>query len=188
MAAAQAILDDIHRPLPIHADYTNIYVLGSIKQHQVFITCLPTKEHYGPNTAAIVITNMKRTFPGVRVNLTVGIGGGVPSKCNVFLRDVVVGTRVMQYDLGKFARDGTFQRAAVCRSPDIFLGTAVSASTKCVRGCQEERTVANRLSIMICRFMSILQASHYRIPSPSLNLEDVVDVHLPCTNIRPSIY
>ncbi|KAJ5082839.1 Pfs NACHT and ankyrin domain protein [Penicillium argentinense] len=126
MAAARAMLDDIHQPLPTHADDANTYVLGSIKQQRVVIACLPA-EKYGTNSAATVITNMKRSFPAIRASLMVGIGGGVPSKSDIHLGDVVVGIRVMQYDLGKIVGDGKFQRTAIPRAPDMLLGTAVSA-------------------------------------------------------------
>ncbi|KAJ5112215.1 Pfs NACHT and ankyrin domain protein [Penicillium argentinense] len=126
MAAARAMLDDIHQSLPTHADDTNTYVLGSIKQQRVIIACLPA-EQYGTNSATSVITNMKRSFPAVRASLMVGIGGGVPSKSDIHLGDVVVGVRVMQYDLGKIVGDGKFQRTAIPRAPDMLLGTAVSA-------------------------------------------------------------
>lgn len=77
MAAARAMLDEIHQPLPAYSDDSNTYVLGSIKHHQIAIACLPP-EQYGTNNAARVTTNMKRTFPFLRASLMVGIGGGVP--------------------------------------------------------------------------------------------------------------
>ncbi|PGH07190.1 hypothetical protein GX51_01977 [Blastomyces parvus] len=127
MAAARAILDQIHEPLPTHVDDTNTYVLGNIKHHHVVIACLPA-EQYGINNAANVLTNMRRTFSAIRIGFMVGIGGCVPSKANdMRLGDVVVGTRVMQYDLGKIVGDGQLQRTAIPRIPHPLLGTAVSA-------------------------------------------------------------
>ncbi|KAF7174131.1 hypothetical protein CNMCM6106_008248 [Aspergillus hiratsukae] len=126
MAAARAMLDEVHEALPRHADDSNTYALGSIKQHNIVIACLPA-DQYGMNNAANVMTNIKRTFSAIRVGLMVGIGGGVPSKADVRLGDVVIGTRVMQYDLGKVIGDGQFQRTAIPRIPHHLLGTAVSA-------------------------------------------------------------
>ncbi|GFF62754.1 hypothetical protein IFM47457_01977 [Aspergillus lentulus] len=126
MAAARAMLDEVHEALPRHVEDSNTYVLGSIKQHNVVIACLPAAQ-YGTNNAANVMTNMKRTFPAIRVGLLVGIGGGVPSKADVRLGDVVVGTRVMQYDLGKVVGNGELRRTAIPRIPHHSLGTAVSA-------------------------------------------------------------
>ncbi|KND88442.1 hypothetical protein TOPH_07030 [Tolypocladium ophioglossoides CBS 100239] len=108
MAAARAMLDEVHEALPSHADDSNNYVLGNIKQHNVVIACLPVAQ-YGMNNAANVVTNMKRTFSSIRVGLIVGVGGGVPSKADVRLGDIVVGTRVMQCDLGKIVGDGQLQ-------------------------------------------------------------------------------
>jgi nucleoside phosphorylase len=126
MAVAQAMLDEFHETLPTHADDRNTYILGKINRHNVVIACLPEGQ-YGTNNAAIVMTNMKRTFPAIRACLMVGIGGGVPSKADVRLGDIVVGTRVMQCDLGKTLRDGQLQRTAIPRIPHCLLGTAVSS-------------------------------------------------------------
>lgn len=125
-AAAQAMLDEIHETLPTGMNDGNTYVLGSIKRHNIVIVCLPA-EQYGTNNAAIVITNMKRTFPAIRVGLMVGIGGGVPTKTDIRLGDVVVGTRVMQCDLGRMVGNGQLQQTATPRFPLPLLMTAVSS-------------------------------------------------------------
>lgn len=126
MAAARAMLDETHETLPTDADDTNTYVLGRIVKHNIVIACLPATQ-YGTNNAANVATNLTRTFPSIRVGLMVGIGGGVPGSSDVRLGDVVVGTRVMQYDLGKVVAVGQLQRTAVPRIPHHLLGTAVSS-------------------------------------------------------------
>ncbi|CAI7615413.1 unnamed protein product, partial [Penicillium pancosmium] len=128
MAAARAMIDTVHESLPGQTDDINTYLLGSIKQHNVVIACLPT-DQYGTINAARVITNLKRTFPSIRASLMVGIGGGVPGRSDIRLGDVVVGTRVMQYDLGKVVGEGNgnFHRTAIPRTPGLLLGTAVSA-------------------------------------------------------------
>ena len=126
IAAARAMLDEVHEALPARADDGNAYVLGSIKQHNVVIASLPA-DQYGMNNAAIVITNLKRTFPAIRAGLMVGIGGGVPTKTDIRLGDIVVGTRVMQCDLGKMVGDGQLQRTATPRFPNSLLMTAVSS-------------------------------------------------------------
>ncbi|CAG8267859.1 unnamed protein product [Penicillium salamii] len=125
MAAAQTMLDGFHEALPTYVDDRNAYVLGNIKEHNVVIACLPT-EQYGTNNAAIVMTNLQRTFPAIRACLMVGIGGGVPTKADVRLGDIVVGTRVMQCDLGKVLADGQLQRTAIPRILDHSLGGLVS--------------------------------------------------------------
>ncbi|KAJ5290909.1 hypothetical protein N7478_000160 [Penicillium angulare] len=143
MAAARAVLDDTHDPLPTLPDDDNTYVLGNINEHNIVIACLPTNQ-YGIVNAANVVTNLKRTFTSIRVGLMVGIGGGVPSKVDIRLGDVVVGTRVMQIDLGKIVGEGQLERTAIARVPHQSLGTAVSS----LRAKHE---------IGLCRIPSILQ-------------------------------
>ncbi|KAF4434154.1 hypothetical protein FACUT_8006 [Fusarium acutatum] len=124
MAAARAMLDEEHADCPRQANDTNSYVLGSMKNHQVVIACLPI-DQYGTNNAASVLSNMRRTFPNIEIGLMVGIGGGVPLKADIRLGDIVVGVRVMQYDMGKTLSDG-FKRTAVPKIPDSTIRTVIS--------------------------------------------------------------
>ncbi|KAH7140462.1 hypothetical protein B0J13DRAFT_557798, partial [Dactylonectria estremocensis] len=124
MAAAEAMLDDIHEDLPRYANDSNTYKLGSIKKHNI-ITCLLTAQ-YGTNNAANVLTHLIRTFPSIHLSLMVGIGGGAPSMADIRLGDVVVGTRVMQCDLGKIVGDGQIWRTAIPRILPNRVGTLVS--------------------------------------------------------------
>ncbi|KAF3904843.1 hypothetical protein ABW20_dc0105514 [Dactylellina cionopaga] len=126
MAAARAMLDEVHDALAAHPNDSNNYILGSIRQHNIVIACLPNAQ-YGTNNAASVLTHLIRTFPSIRLGLMVGIGGGVPSMADIRLGDIVVGTRVMQYDLGKIVQDGAIRRTAVAKTPHMSFGTAVSA-------------------------------------------------------------
>lgn len=123
LAASRAMLDELHRPLSIVGD-DNTYVLGRIDQHNVVMACLPGQ--YGTNNAAIVATNLKRSFPSIRATLMVGIGGGAPGMADLRLGDVVVGTRVMQYDMGKVLTGGNFQETADVKTPAWLLNSAVS--------------------------------------------------------------
>ncbi|KAI8411046.1 hypothetical protein FOFC_07640, partial [Fusarium oxysporum] len=56
----------------------------------------------------------------------VGIGGAAPANKDIRLGDIAVGTRVMQYDLGKTLSGGEIQRTAIPKSPDQSLCTAVT--------------------------------------------------------------
>ncbi|KAK7428983.1 hypothetical protein QQZ08_004495 [Neonectria magnoliae] len=118
------MLDEEHRSLPIDASDDNTYVLGHINQHNIVMACLPGQ--YGTNNAAIVATNLKRSFPSIRATLMVDIGGGSPSTVDLCLGDIVVGTRVMQYDMGKVVEDGRFQETADAKIPAPLLISAVS--------------------------------------------------------------
>ncbi|KAF5698322.1 ankyrin protein 3 [Fusarium globosum] len=124
MAAARAMLDEEHADCPRQANDTNSYVLGSIQNHNVVIACLPEAQ-YGLNNAASVLSNMRRTFPNIEIGLMVGIGGGVPLKADIRLGDIVVGVRVMQYDMGKTHKEG-FQRTAAPKIPDSSIRTVIS--------------------------------------------------------------
>ncbi|TXC07213.1 hypothetical protein FocTR4_00004208 [Fusarium oxysporum f. sp. cubense] len=124
MAAARAMLDEEHADCPRQANDMNSYVLGSIKNHNVVLACLPA-DQYGTNNAASVLSNMRRTFPNIEIGLMVGIGGGVPLKADIRLGDIVVGVRVMQYDIGK-TLSGGFQRTGVPKIPDSTIRTVIS--------------------------------------------------------------
>ncbi|KAJ4007627.1 hypothetical protein NW752_010293 [Fusarium irregulare] len=124
MTAAEAMLDASHDPLPRHRRDGNCYTLGSINGHNVVMACLP-KDQYGTNNAATVVTHLIRSFPNIQHCLMVGIGGGAPGSVDVRLGDVVVSTKVLQYDLGK-ALPNQFQRSACPISPSSSLLTVVS--------------------------------------------------------------
>ncbi|KAH6950848.1 Pfs, NACHT and ankyrin domain protein [Fusarium avenaceum] len=124
-SAALAMLDEIHGELPRRPNDSNTYTLGNIKDHNIVIACLPQGQ-YGNNNATNVLTNLTRTFPSIRHGLMVGIGGGVPGKLDVRLGDIVVGSRVMQYDFGKVMAGGRIQTTAVPRVPSHFFLTAIT--------------------------------------------------------------
>jgi nucleoside phosphorylase len=88
------------------------------------MACLPC-DGYGTNNTAIVAANMYRTFPYLRIRLLVGIGGGIPTKGDIRLGDVVIGTKVIQYDLVKEVANGV-ENIATPRIPPSELRTVVS--------------------------------------------------------------
>ncbi|KEF57274.1 uncharacterized protein A1O9_05191 [Exophiala aquamarina CBS 119918] len=50
------------------------------------------------------MAHLRSTFPGIRVCLVVGVCGGVPSPKNrepIYLGDVIVSTKIIEYDIGK---------------------------------------------------------------------------------------
>ncbi|KAJ3493401.1 hypothetical protein NLG97_g4753 [Lecanicillium saksenae] len=124
MAAARAMLDETHDELPVQVNDSNSYTLGRIKEHNIVIACLPIAQ-YGTNNAANVLTNLIRTFSSIRLALMVGVGGGVPTRVDVRLGDVIVGTRVLQHDLGKLTGDTHIRTTAVPRVLHPSVGTAV---------------------------------------------------------------
>ncbi len=118
------MLDEQHPPQPGIAGDTNTYVLGRIHRHNVVIACLP--KQYGTNNATTVTTNLKRSFPSIHATLMVGIAGGSPSQADLYLGDVIVSTRVIQYDIGKALAGGHFQETAIPKTPTPLLNSAVS--------------------------------------------------------------
>ncbi|RYP43640.1 hypothetical protein DL768_009815 [Monosporascus sp. mg162] len=125
MAAAKAMLDNVHDSLPKHPNDSNTYTVGSIGRHNIVIASLPANG-YGTNNAATVANHMDRTFPSIRVRLMVGIGGGAPGEADIRLGDVVVSTEVLQHDMGKTMQDGRLHRTGTPRRPPPAVMTAVT--------------------------------------------------------------
>ncbi|KAJ4244547.1 hypothetical protein NW762_014402 [Fusarium torreyae] len=156
MAAARAMLDNIHESLPTSPDDTNAYTFGNIGKHNIVIACLPS---YGLNNAATVANNMRRSFPSVSLALMVGIGGGVPGKADVRLGDVVVSTEVVQYDFGKTLAHGRFQRTGTLNKPPQALMTAV-AKLQADHRTEPSNSIPSFLSKMLERYPSMIGFTH----------------------------
>jgi nucleoside phosphorylase len=133
MAAAKAMLDEVHDSLPVHqpTDH-NTYILGNIKEHNIVIACLPSGD-YGLVSANTVAMQLLSSFHSIRFGLMVGIGGGVPnSSADIRLGDVVISKPtdtyggVVQYDYGKALSGGGFQRTGMLNRPPQILLTALS--------------------------------------------------------------
>jgi nucleoside phosphorylase len=128
--AALEMLDEEHGHLLQPPTDHNVYNLGSIASHNVVIAGL---HQLGNNPAAMVVTQMRTTFPNLRFGMLVGIGGGVPVKTDngmIWLGDVVVSkptgrhSRAVQYDYGK-AKVGQFERTrALAPPPAVLLNAA----------------------------------------------------------------
>ncbi|KAL6689610.1 hypothetical protein J3F84DRAFT_407306 [Trichoderma pleuroticola] len=129
--AATLFLDEEHaRPDTLSPGDNNAYTLGKMGNHNVVITGLPLGE-YGIAAASNVSKDMLRSFPNIRIGLLVGVAGGVPSKQNIRLGDVVVGITsdgkgaVFQYDFGKAIQEQEFQTTMFLnQSPAIFRTAA----------------------------------------------------------------
>lgn len=130
MSAVRYMLDKEHSRLPSSQGDSNDYILGELCGHNVVLACLPGNQ--GKSAAAIVATNLDRTFPSIKWRFLAGIGGGVPSdKHDIRLGDVVVSMPegqyggVVQYDLGKDT-DGGFKLKGFLSAPPSRLRTAVN--------------------------------------------------------------
>ncbi|KAM3546373.1 hypothetical protein ARSEF1564_000648 [Beauveria bassiana] len=151
------MLDETHQGLPRADEDTNTYTLGRITAHNVAIACLPSG-YYGNNNAAAVATNMRRTFPCMRLCLMVGIGGGAPGKADIRLGDVVVSEGVLQYDLGKALSEGRFTRTGIMNRPPQELLTAVANLR--ARHRIEASRIPSILSEMLERHPTMAQFVH----------------------------
>ncbi|KAK4161311.1 ankyrin repeat protein [Cladorrhinum sp. PSN259] len=132
MAAAKAMLDNIHADLPTDPlrNDTNAYIFGDLKSHNIVVACLPVGV-YGTTSAAIVVTQMLAKFRNIRVSLMVGIGGGVPNtKEDVRLGDIVVSKPtasrpgILQYDFGKECAENQLITTGALNKPSTMLLTA----------------------------------------------------------------
>lgn len=132
MAAAKAMLDEIHPPLPINLDDHNNYTLGQIGAHNIVIACMPSGM-YGITSAVRLAASMISSFRSIRVGLMVGIGGGAPSRhADIRLGDIVVSTpnddfrAVVQYDYRKTLQGDIFKVIGTLNKPPLILLTAIS--------------------------------------------------------------
>lgn len=178
LAAARAVLDETHPSLPDQPWHdTNHYTLGAIGRHNVVVACLPASQ-YGTNNATNVLTNLTRTFPSIRKCLMVGVGGGVPSQANdIRLGDVVVGVRVMPYELSKVGTDGEVQHMGSALMPHPSLSTLLST----VRA-KHESELSRVPSILREMFSSHSGYGHPNLPD---RLFEASHSHVQCESRSP---
>ncbi|KAI1635494.1 nucleoside phosphorylase domain-containing protein [Biscogniauxia mediterranea] len=130
--AAQVFLDETHDRFDDSARKDdNDYTLGRIGKHNVVIAILP---HWQPGlvSAATVAKDMVRSFPNVRLCLMVGVGGGVPTRHDIRLGDIVVssvvygGGGVLQYDYGRANQAQGLVMTGHLNQPPMFTQIAVN--------------------------------------------------------------
>lgn len=130
LAASRLILDQIHTGRWADPADGMQYTLGTIGSHNVVIGCLPAGEK-GIGAAATIAARMRGRFPNMQFGLMVGVGGGVPTKTDVRLGDVVVSqpvdssTSVVQYDMGRDTPHG-FVRTGFLNAPPQILRQALA--------------------------------------------------------------
>lgn len=130
LAASRLVLDRIHQGHWADPAEGIQYTLGSIGSHNVVIGCLPVGEK-GIGAAATIAARMRVRFPNMKFGLMVGIGGGIPTKADVRLGDVVVSQpvdsspSVVQYDMGHDTPRG-FVRTGFLNAPPQMLRQALA--------------------------------------------------------------
>lgn len=165
LAAAIAMLDKRHDPLPQDPHDHNNYTLGQIGAHNVAIACLPSGVT-GNTSSAIVASHILLSFPSIRFGLMVGVGGGAPSLRNdIRLGDVVVSKPdgrsggVIQYDFGKTIQEGRFMRTgSLNRPPGVLLG---AVNTLQARHFMEEPELINYLAEIPQKYPRMREAGTY---------------------------
>ncbi|OLN95569.1 hypothetical protein CCHL11_04983 [Colletotrichum chlorophyti] len=169
MSAVRYMLDREHPKLPTKEGDLNIYVLGELNGHNVVLACLPGSQ--GKGAAAIVATNINRTFPFITWRFLVGIGGGVPSKKHdIRLGDVVVSMPegeyggVVQYDLGKETDNGFVLKGFLSPPPPLLRSAVVKMRSDHL---VSENRAEEFLSAMLKRGRRL---SVYQRPSSSLDI------------------
>lgn len=91
---------------------TNQYTTGRIGGHNAVLTLLP---RMGKTNAASAAAQLRTSYNGILVALIVGVCGAVPSTKDgkpIFLGDVIVSNRVVQYDFGRQYSDGFVPKKA----------------------------------------------------------------------------
>lgn len=104
--AIEACLDDVYDATSYGKapGDTNAYTLGRIGPHHVVLTYLPS---IGKAPAAATAALLAISFDNIQLGLLVGICGAIPfikehgSTAEVALGDIIIGTGVVQYDLGR---------------------------------------------------------------------------------------
>ncbi|KAM0259202.1 hypothetical protein ACHAQJ_003407 [Trichoderma viride] len=97
---------------------TNAYTVGRIASYPVVMVHMSS---VGKVQAASVAINLKHSYSGIKLALLVGTCGGVPNEHEQpkrTLGDVIIGTRVVQYDFGKQYPDKFESK----EGPDTDLG------------------------------------------------------------------
>lgn len=117
--AVEAVFDeywDDRRP-PYGKVYndTNTYSTGRICDHDVVLAFLPGM---GKVNASAVTTNLRLSYPNVKLALAVGVCGGSPidpgnEGQEIVLGDVIISTGVVQVDFGRQYPDGVHRKDTV---------------------------------------------------------------------------
>ncbi|KAK9444430.1 Pfs domain protein [Metarhizium brunneum] len=137
LKAIRTLLDSHHQDLPRRHKDMNTYILGCLGGQNIVAACLPY-EDYGTNAASKVASDMEKSFTNLKWYFVVGIGGGIPSeKHDIRLGDVVVGTGVIQHDMGKaMQKDTKFLSTGIVKPTATELRTVISLIESEREGCQ----------------------------------------------------
>ncbi|RBQ73889.1 hypothetical protein FVER14953_20410 [Fusarium verticillioides] len=180
VAASELLDEEISETVPTPKEDNNAYTLGKIGNHYVVIAALPMGQ-YGIVNAASVARDMLRTFPNVRLGFMVGIGGGVPTKHDIRLGDVVVGVPkkrsggLVQYDHGRAIQGNGIGIMGALNQPPTSILTAIAKldAWHVRKGCKLKQTVENILE----KNSNLVEAGYGRPPKDTDRLYNPEFVH-----------
>ncbi|KAI1267625.1 purine and uridine phosphorylase [Xylariaceae sp. FL1019] len=91
---------------------TNFYTVGSVGQHNVVVVRLSGMGTIRSTDAA---SNIRHSFPNIQLALVVGVCGAVPTPPgqDIYLGDLVISSRVIQYNFGRQYPKGFQRKSAV---------------------------------------------------------------------------
>lgn len=141
--AVLAIFDDEYGPIHAGTDPDIIYNIGRIGKHYTVAACLP-HGRTGSGAASYLAGAMNVAFPSLQRRFLVGIAGGVPNEeLDIRLGDVIIGTRIVQYDFGKTLPNGKFQRTREPFKAPRILPNALNEFK--VRGNDQARQLIDQM-------------------------------------------
>ncbi|KAH7111687.1 hypothetical protein B0J13DRAFT_271862 [Dactylonectria estremocensis] len=124
----------------------NAYSTGSIGRHNVVLAYMPGM---GKASSAAIASNCRASFPNIKLALVVGVCGAVPfapsSNTEIVLGDVIVGSGIIQYDLGqrlpeRFMHKDTLLKSLGRPNPEI---RAVLAK---LEGIRSRKTLQSKMA------------------------------------------
>jgi hypothetical protein len=164
MSAARYLLDEEHQRLPSAPGDRNQYILGWVNCHVVIASL--SAGYQGTVSAATVAIHIGRAFPSISLPLLAGIRGGVPSKNDIRLGDVVVGLPtgihggVVEHDLGKQTSTG-FERKGFLSLPPMEWLQVVTVMKS------DQRIAKSKVSAFLDEMLEWYpKLTEYKRPSP----------------------
>jgi nucleoside phosphorylase len=108
--AVEALLDEHYESYGKQRGDLNFYQTGRIEKYNTVLVSLP---EIGKRSAASVASSLLISFPAIDLAILTGICGGVPfpsAGTELILGDVIISSKVAEYDFGKLYPDGFQQK------------------------------------------------------------------------------
>ncbi|KAL2269224.1 hypothetical protein VTJ83DRAFT_4070 [Remersonia thermophila] len=145
----------------------NTYVNGRIGGHNVVLVLLATR--MGKVSAAISASDLRHSYPNVRMALLVGICGGVPlpgGDTEIVLGDVVISSSLVQYDFGRRYPDG-FLRKSGASDNLAGLGRELSGLINMLQNTELQRKTLRERTMANLRALQQGNPDLYSVPDPA---------------------